>query len=312
MTRTRLAVSLSHIDRLGRAGQAGLLSLAVAAEEAGVDQVVLSEHVVLAAEITGHPGARPGEVATRFPFPSNEDYPEPLVALAAIGAITSRVRLSTNVLLAPLRPAVLLAKMAATVDVLSGGRLELGVGTGWHTEEFKAVGVPFEGVGARLEDTVRACQMLWRGGPSSFSSPTVSFTDVYCSPTPVQRGGIPIWFGGTARRAVARRIAELGHGWSPIGNTPPEDVLRGSELIRSHCERINRDAAGIAIRCSLPAVRRNDGRGDLAATIGGAKPFVAAGATIVQLPPVQLFVDNAADVGPLLTEAVETLQRLSY
>jgi probable F420-dependent oxidoreductase len=295
-----VAVSVSHIDDLGGPKQAGLLPLAVAAERAGVAQVVLSEHVVLARDITGHPGARPGAATTKFPFPSDEEYPDPLVALGAIAAVTTRIRLSTNVLLAPLRPAVLLAKMAATVDVLSGGRLDLGVGVGWHTDEFDALGVPFAGVGARLEDTVRACRALWAGGPASFSSPTVSFTDVYCAPTPVQAGGIPIWFGGTARQVVARRVAELGHGWSPIGNTSPDDVARGWALIRAECERIGRDPAEIAVRCSLPAVP-----GDLEATMAAAGAFAAAGATIVQLPALRLLIDDVAHAPALLAAAVE-------
>jgi alkanesulfonate monooxygenase SsuD/methylene tetrahydromethanopterin reductase-like flavin-dependent oxidoreductase (luciferase family) len=201
--------------------------------------------------------------------------------------------------------------MAATVDVLSGGRLDLGVGTGWHLDEFDALGVPFAGVGARLEDTVRACQTLWRGGPSSFSSATASFADVYCSPTPVQHGGIPVWFGGAARPAVARRVAELGQGWSPIGNTPPEDVARGCTLIRAHCDRIGRDADAITVRCTLPLRRTADGRGELPATIADAAPFLAAGATMVQLPALASFVDDATEVGPLLTRAVEMLQTLA-
>jgi probable F420-dependent oxidoreductase len=297
----QLAVSLSHIDGFSGPHQAGLLPLAVAADAAGVDQIVLSEHVVLAKEIYGHPGARPGDAVTRFPFPSDEEYPDPLVALAAIAAVTTRARLSTNVLLAALRPPVLLAKMAATVDVLSGGRLDLGIGVGWHLDEFAALGVRFEGVGARLEDTVRACQVLWRGGPSSFASPTVGFDDVYCSPTPVQPGGIPVWFGGSARPAVARRVAELGHGWSPIGNTSPDDVAAGCALIREECARIGRDAGEIAVRCSLPAGP------DLATTVAGAKEFAAAGATIVQLPALPRLVDTVDDVGPMLSDAKEML-----
>jgi probable F420-dependent oxidoreductase len=299
-----LAVTLSHIDGFG-AGQAGLLPLAIAADEAGVHQVVLSEHVVLAREIVGHPGARPGDAPTRFPFPSDEEYPDPLVALAAVAAATKRLRLSTNVLLAPLRPAALLAKMAATLDVVSNGRVDLGVGVGWHTDEFDALGVPFAGVGARLEDTIRACQALWAGGPASFSSATVSFSDMYCSPPPVQPGGIPIWFGGSARPAVARRVAHLGHGWSPIGSTSPEDVALGCELIRAECAGAGRDPAEISVRCSLPAVRPRGGRADLAATMAGAKAFVDAGATIVQLPPLSVFLDDVADAPALLAIAVD-------
>ena len=311
-TPVRLAATLSHTGALparpGSDEPARLLDLAVAAEEAGVDQIVLSEHVALPEVVTGHPGARPGDPPTRFPFDAAEVYPEPLVALAAVAAVTSRARLSTNVVIAPLRPAVLLAKMAATVDVISGGRLDLGVGVGWQQDEFAALGVPFEGVGARLEDAVGACRELWRGGPSTFSSDTVSFERMYCSPTPVQPGGIPVWFGGSARPVVARRVAELGHGWSAMGGTAPDDVAAGIALVRSACERVGRDPAEIAVRCSLPPVTRADGSGDLLATVRGAAPFVDAGATVVQLPPLTRFVATAADVGPALRDAVAALR----
>ena len=134
----RLAVSLSHLEGLSRPAQADLLAIAVSAERGGVDQLVLSEHVALGSVVEGHPGA-----AARFPFDADEEYPDPLVALAAVAAVTSTVRLSTNILIAPLRPAVLLAKLVATLDVLSHGRvdLDLGVGTGWYEGEFAAVGV---------------------------------------------------------------------------------------------------------------------------------------------------------------------------
>ncbi len=297
----RLAVSLTHLGGLAGSGHAGLLPVAVAAEQAGVDQLVLSEHVVLAKEIRGHPDARTGDQPVKFPFPSDEDYPDPLVTLAAIAAVTTRVTLSTNVLLAALRPAVLLAKMAATVDVLSAGRLELGVGVGWHLEESDAIGVPFDGIGARLKDTIGACRTLWRGGPSSFSSKTVAFTDMFCVPTPV-RGTIPVWFGGTARPQVARRIVELDDGWTPMGNATLEDVALGVELIRKHCHTVGRDPADIAVRRSLPVGVNLD------AAMGRAVEFVEAGATVLQLPPLTRFVGSIGDVGPMLTEAVALLR----
>ena len=133
----RLAVPLSHLHGLSRPAQADLLAIATAAERGGADQLVMSEHVALGTVIDGHPGA-----SGRFPFDANEEYPDPLVALAAVAAITSTARLSTNILIAPLRPAVLLAKLVSTLDVRSQGRVDLGVGAGWYEGEFAAVGVP--------------------------------------------------------------------------------------------------------------------------------------------------------------------------
>ena len=301
-----LAVTLSHIEGLSAPRQEHLLDLARVADGAGVDQIVLSEHVTLARVITGHPGARPGESSTGSFFPSDEEYPDPFVALSAIAAVTRTARLSTNILIAPLRPAVLLAKMAATLDVLSGGRLDLGVGAGWHREEFAALGVPFRRLAERMDDTVLACQCLWRGGPSSFSSDTVSFSDMYCSPTPLQ-ARIPIWFGGAATEAMARRVTGIGDGWSPIGNTSVADVALGVTLIREQCSRIGRDPDAIAVRCSLPLGTTAGGWGDIGRTVAAAADLAAAGATIVQLPPLKRFVDKLDDVGPLLAAARNSL-----
>lgn len=305
--RMKLAVALSHIGGLSRPGQGDLVSLALAAERAGADQVVLSEHVSLPAVVRGHPGARPGDPQIAFPFPSDEEYPDPLVALAAIGAVTHRIRLSTNVLIAGLRPPVLLAKMAATLDVLCGGRLDLGVGAGWLKEELEAHGVPLRRLASRMEDTVRACQALWRGGPASFRSETVTFTDMVCSPRPLQAGGPPVWFGGSASEATARRVAHLGHGWSVIGGTPLEDIARGVSLIADACNEAGRDPAEIAIRCSLPTVKGADGRGDIEKTADGAARLAELGVTVVQLPPLTGFVTRVDDVEPTLRAAKAAL-----
>jgi probable F420-dependent oxidoreductase len=303
-SRPAIAVSLSHVEPLVGPHCERLLELAVAADEAGIDQIVLSEHVTLAHVITGHPGPGDGH----FPFPGNEQYPEPLVTLAAIAAVTKRARLSTNILIAPLRPAVLLAKMAATVDCLSGGRLDLGVGSGWHQDEFDALGVPMEGLPQRLEDTVRACQALWRQAPASFSSSTVSFTDMYCSPTPVNRD-IPIWFGGGANRATARRVVELGRGWSPMGGGTVAEITTASEMIDRECERTGRNRAEVGIRVSIAPPRDAAPGEKIRATVRAFPDLVAAGATVIQLPLPQLVasVDEARSVLAEVVAAAENV-----
>ena len=172
MAMVGLAATLSHIGELSGSRQEHLLELARLADESGVDQIVLSEHVALAKVVSGHPGRR-GEPSNAPFFPSDEEYPDPLVALAAIAAVTRNARLSTNILLAPLRPALVLAKMVATLDALSRGRLDLGVGAGWHREEFEAAGVRYRSRWQRMDETVLACRQLWQGGPSTFSSDTV-------------------------------------------------------------------------------------------------------------------------------------------
>jgi probable F420-dependent oxidoreductase len=306
-----VAVTLSHLDGVSASKQQNLLPLARVADEAGAAQIVLSEHVVLAKVISGHPGVRPGDPPSGSFFPSDEEYPDPLVALAAIAAVTTRARLSTNILLAPLRPAVLLAKMVATLDVISGGRLDLGVGSGWHREEFEALDVPFRHLAERTEDSIAACRVLWAGGPSSFKSSTVSFSDIYCSPTPVQ-SRIPVFFGGQPSEATAARVAKLGDGWSPIGGTTPAEVELGIGLIRRAADALGRNPEELKVRCSLPLRRRTEGRPQLADTLAETRAFVDAGADIVQLPPLRSFIDASstdpiAAVKAVIAQAVEVV-----
>ncbi|HEV7680397.1 MAG TPA: TIGR03619 family F420-dependent LLM class oxidoreductase [Candidatus Dormibacteraeota bacterium] len=303
VSRPQLAVALSHVEPMVGPHLERLLELARAAEDAGIDQVVLSEHVTLAHVITGHPGS-----SGHFPFPGDEQYPEPLVTLAAIAAVTSRVRLSTNILIAPLRPAVLLAKMAATVDCLSGGRLELGVGTGWHEEEYAALGVPMEGRVARLDDTLRACKAMWRNRPASFSSATVSFQDMYCSPGPVH-DDIPLWIGGSTTRGMARRVVELGTGWSPMGGNNPAEVAEGRALIAQACAEAGRDPASVGVRVSIFPPRDATPANRVARMLESVPALLEAGVTVIQVPAPQLAgsVDEAREVLAEVVSAVDEL-----
>jgi probable F420-dependent oxidoreductase len=301
--RPELAVSLAHTAAFSGPVRDRYFKLARAAEEVGVDQLVFTDHVVLADVITGHPGSQ-------FPFPSDEEYPDPLVALAAVGAVTSRVRLGTHLFVAPLRPAVLVAKMIATLDVVSGGRLTLTVGTGWQEREFEALGVPHAGRGRRLDDLVRACLVLWNEPCASFSSPTVSFERIYCRPQPIQPGGVPIWFGGPPTRTTARRVAEFGRGWVPIGSTPMADIAVGIALITEECARVGRSTEDLSYRCSLTLVHDPSGKPDLHQTLAGATQLVDLGATMIQLPPIAHFTWRFDEVGDVLRAAKDHLANL--
>jgi hypothetical protein len=117
-----------------------------------------------------------------------------------------------------------------------------------------------------------------------------------------------VWFGGTASPIVARRIAEIGSGWSPIGNTSADEVKLGVRLIREQCERTGRDPAEITVRVSVPLGRDSSGQPSVRHTLSAAPPFLAAGATIVQLPPLASFIQRRKDVEPALRQACEILQ----
>ncbi len=288
----RISLTLSGLSRLYGDDLHGLLETARMADELGLHQITVTDHVVMGARSDRYPYGR-------FPFDEHEPWPEPLTTLAAIAAVTSRTRLATGVLIAPLRPPVLLAKTLATLDVLSRGRLDLGVGTGWQREEYDAAGLPFTGRFDRMLDGLRACRVLWRDAPASFASATVSFENVWCRPRPVQPGGVPFWFGTALRgpRAISA-IAELGAGWMPIVADPGE-LWRGIETLREAFRAGGRDPASLGVRATPPVVRGADGRPDLEATLAVLPEWHARGVTVASFA-LAAFASRARDVRPFL------------
>lgn len=249
-----------------------LLDIAKAAEDAGFDRVAAVDHVVMGPDTSQYTWAK-------MTVPQDSPWLEPLTVLTAIAAATSSIRLSTRILIAPLRPATLLAKTIASLDVISGGRVDLGVGTGWQREEHEAQGLDFDRRGQLLNDTIAACRRLWTGEPVSFESETVNFHDVCSSPKPVQER-LPVWFGGNLHRRNEERILELGDGWIPIMQADADTVAEGAKRLTA-----GREAAGVtsplAIQGEPPVVRRDDGAADIAATLAHTPTFLDAGANDV-------------------------------
>lgn len=246
-----------------------LLDLAQRAEDAGVDRITYVDHVVM--------GAHPEQYEWgNFALPPEVPWLECLTVLAAVAAVTSTVRLSTRILIAPLRPAALLAKTAATIDQLSGGRLDLGVGTGWQREEFDAEGLDFERRGQLLTDTITACRALWTETPASVTTPSISFEGIYCEPKPAQHR-LPVWFGGVLHPRNVRRIVELGDGWIPIMTATVDDVAAGARRLREEAERSARGPYDVL--AAVPVARSDEGVPDLARTMAAVPKLVEAGAT---------------------------------
>jgi probable F420-dependent oxidoreductase len=262
------------------------------ADALGIDQVVMTDHVVMGTRTDRYPYG---------PFPSPPDYPwfEPIVAMSAFAAVTQRIRLSMSVLIAPLRPAVLLAKQAATLDLLSSGRLDLGVGTGWQREEYDASGIPFESRGVRLAEQMRACRDLWRNAPGTYQGETVDVRGLYSKPFPVQKGGPPLWFGLATTEANCRRIAELGTGWIPISQDPA-DIGEGVRALRAAFQRAGRDPGELQVRAHLPPRPNAAGQLDLEATLAaGLEPALEAGATVIEILPF-LFARSEREIDGVL------------
>lgn len=296
-----VSITISGLSRLFGDDLGGVIEVARVADDAGIDQLVLPDHLAIGPRTDRYPFGT-------FPYPPSEPWLEPLTTLAAIAGVTERVRLATGVLIAPLRPALLLAKTAATLDVLSHGRLDLGVGTGWQREEFTDPGQPFPGRATRLDDTVRACQALWsQPPPVSFTSPTVAFDDLWCEPRPHQPGGIPIWFGGGPTDATARRIAALGAGWLPVGVMPFEELAGGIERIRAAYRDAGRDPADLGVRAGIPVATHDDGRLALTRTLADVPRLAEAGVTLISLA-LGRFLRDRGDIEPFLRAIAAALQ----
>jgi probable F420-dependent oxidoreductase len=279
------------------AGADNLTRLATGAEELGYDYATFSDHVVIPTDIEArYPYSESGEFSTA----GNGERNEQLIELAFVAARTSELRLVTSVMVVPHRPAVLAAKQLATIDVLSGGRVTLGIGAGWMREEFEAIDAPdFDKRGKVTDEYVAAFRELWTKENPRFSGEFVKFADVTFAPKPAQKAGIPVWVGGESGPAL-RRTARLGDAWYPIGSNPafPLDSLArfraAVEKLRKLAGEAGRDPASIGLAFRFPKYGTNlpdkagDGErrlfsGSAAAIAGDIKALARIGVTAIDL-----------------------------
>lgn len=231
------------------------VALAEAAEEFGIESLWTVEHVVVP---KGYQSSYPYSSSGRMPGGEDAPIPDPLIWLSYVAARSTTIRLCTGVVILPQRNPLVLAKEVATLDVLSGGRVTLGVGVGWLQEEFDAIGVPFAERGARTDDAIGALRAAWSQSPASYDSEFQPFKDVHVRPGPVQPGGIPIVIGGHSP-AAARRAGRLGDGFFPARG----DLKMLPELLRTMRDTAaehGRDPAAIEVTTGgamdLDGVRR--------------------------------------------------------
>jgi probable F420-dependent oxidoreductase len=272
----------------GPDGWQQLFDRARAADDAGVDRLFVSDHVVFGERMQEY--ARPevgGQEGGRQPTGPDGHWLEPLTVLTALSSVTSRVRLATGILLAALRRPVVLAKTAATIDVLSGGRLDLGVGVGWQLEEYEAAGLDFGERGRLLDHTLAVCQTLWRDSPARFASKELTFEHIHQLPHPVEPGGVPIWVSGTVHKRVLERIVRFGSGWIPWG-AAEQDPVAAIPQVYEALAAAGRDVAGFQVAGRLPVVQNDEGDLDLGRTMDRVPGLVEAGVTdfraFVRLP----------------------------
>ncbi len=241
----------------------GIRALAEKGEALGFDMVAAVDHVVI-----------PNSIESIYPYsPTGKFTPasagadmclEIISLLSYLAAATERLALVTSVMVVPYRPAVLTAKMLATIDAMSGGRVVLGIGTGWMEEEFVALEVPpYAERGKVTDEYIAAFRELWTNPQPSFDGEYVKFDNITCEPKPVTAGGVPIWIGGESGPAM-RRAGRIGDGWYPIGINPknplgtPEQYAGGVAKVRAIAEEAGRDPADVTMSFFSPRYNENE------------------------------------------------------
>jgi probable F420-dependent oxidoreductase len=230
----------------------GILTLAREGERLGLHSAMIADHVVF-----------PVESESAYPYTIDKKHPgggdalETFSILGVVAGATERLRLVTSVLVLPYRNPVLTAKMVATLDVLSGGRVTLGVGVGWLKEEFEALDSPdFAQRGAVTDEWLKIFKQLWTTSPASFTGAFYKYADIRAEPFPLQKPHPPIWVGGHSPAAL-RRTAKHGDGWHPVGAIaasplPPQEMTAHLQTLKRLTEAEGRDFASLAISYKAP------------------------------------------------------------
>jgi len=249
----RFGLALPHYDFSRPDGAPvsweGLVNAARRAESLGFDSAWISDHFFLSLARYGGPDE---------PYGS----PEALTALAGLAAVTDRIRLGTLVLCAGFRHPAILAKSAVTIDLVSEGRLDLGLGAGWYEDEYRAFGYR---VGRSrfevLEETVEVLSLLFgEKEPVTWEGRHYSLDEAYCRPRPAQRPGPPLWVGGKGGPRLARLVARRADGWNTVWAWTPQDYAERVRVLEEACERHDRDPATVRRSVGLYALVGEDGR----------------------------------------------------
>ncbi|MEM7275359.1 MAG: LLM class F420-dependent oxidoreductase [Actinomycetota bacterium] len=266
----KFGLMFANTDRFASAE--GLVELATTAEAVGFESIWTVEHVIWP---QAYSSTYPYSPTGKMPGDASSPLPDPLIWLSFAAAHTSTIRLATGILIVPQRNPLVLAKAVASLDALSGGRFDLGIGVGWLEEEFDALGVPFADRGARTDDYVAAMQALWSGDDAAHEGPFASFRDVSSNPKPVA-GTVPIVVGGHSK-AAARRAGRLGDGFFP-GKGSMAEIAELIDIARQTAADAGRDPAAIEMTAGHPGLFGDDpvAAAEELASIGVSRTIVPA------------------------------------
>jgi len=283
-----------------REGPAKVVALAEAIEYIGYDDVAMFDYVAAGYATESRPAP---------PYPPKSPMLEALVTLSFVAAVTTRVSLSTEVLVLPQRQAILVAKQAAAIDTLSGGRLRLGVGVGWQQAEYAALGECFDGRGRRMDESIALLRACWRDERIEAVGQRFDATALAMEPKPPQGGKLPIWIGGGGTAAL-RRAGRIGDGWMVPITTDDDAVRHAIGEIRRYAESAGRDPGTIGLQGMLAPPPR-DGAGksfyrDLDAVIRRAEQVQSMGFGWLAVNATAMFQAGARTVDDMAV-ALETL-----
>jgi probable F420-dependent oxidoreductase len=295
-----------------------IMAMASSAEASGYAIIGVADHLIV-----------PVHTDVRYPYTADGVWPgaptgecfDAIGTLTFLAGFTQRIRLLTSVLVVPHRPAVLTAKLFATADVLSGGRVIAGVGSGWMKEEFTALETPsFEARGAVTDEYIRAWKSLWTEDRPAMDGAHVKFDNVVFRPKPVSKPHPPIWVGGESAPAL-RRAAAMGDGWYPVSNNAqilmntPALLTAGIDRLHRAAEKVGRDPGSIDIAYvwfkppAWDAVVDAEGQrqmftGDADAMLADAAAFAAVGVRHLIIYAQQPTIEATLDVQQRFAEDV--------
>lgn len=295
----QFGLSVPHRGPL--ANPEAIRAIAESAEALGYDVLTISDHIVV-----------PRQIDSKYPYSPDGGWSgggdgmcfEQISLLNYVAGITKKARLLTSIMVIPHREPIFTAKALATADQLSGGRVELGIGTGWMREEFELLKTePFMERGAVTDEYIRAFKTLWTEQNPSFQGKYVQFKDIFFEPKPIQAGGPKIWVGGESGRAL-RRLAALGDVWYPIaGGNPkaPLDTLAAYDAalakLRQAAEQAGRDPATIGLAYSAMThseKERTNQDGDRILMTGSAAARVDDAAALAERGVATMIVNVAS------------------
>lgn len=262
----------------GVGGWRPLLGQGVAADRAGIDRLVVSDHVILGEHLERYADPSAGGIeGGQQPTGPDGHWLDPLTVISFWASRTQHTRFLTGILIAALRRPATLAKQLSTIDVLSEGRLDIGVGVGWQREEYEANGVAYEGRGKLLDETLDVMQTLWRDTAAAYHSERIDFEKVHLNPKPLHPCGVPLWISGRLNPAVLRRIVRFGSGWIPWG-ADGMDPIGGRAKIAAEMEKAGRDMEGFQVGSYLQLVE-DGGKIDAEATMAPVAAMAEGGIT---------------------------------